>query len=274
MKQNLPPSIGEQLVIAQINQQDYVDMPHDLYIPPEALQVFLQTFEGPLDLLLYLIRKQNLDILAIPINKITEQYISYINTMKVFNIDLAAEYLLMAATLLEIKSRLLLPAKISDNPDEEVEDPTTELIRRLVEYEKIKLASEQLNRIPQAGRDFNYVNLELEPFNTTPPQVAPEDLQKAIQKLILKAMLNNTTHHINKQELSVREHMSLILKQLQPYKLHNFFDLFDVTRGAPYVVVSFIAILELCKESVIEISSGYDDNQKKNIYVCLKSENE
>ncbi len=238
-----------------INNQPLGELPKDLYIPPEALQVFLETFEGPLDLLLYLIRKQNLDILEIPIAKITEQYISYINAMQVLNIELAGEYLLMAAMLLEIKSRLLLPRKTDENlPDESADDdPRQELIQRLLEYEKIKQAGINLNALPQAMRDYLWVDILIEESAPELPQIVPLDLQKAWHTLLLRSLQAQNQHQIQKQELSVREHMTQILRILRDNGRSNFFSLFNLEWGVSHVVVNFIAILELGKEGMINI---------------------
>ncbi len=249
-----------------VNNQEFAELPKDLYIPPEAMQVFLDMFEGPLDLLLYLIRKQNLDILQIPIAKITDQYVRYINAMQVLNIELASEYLLMAAVLLEIKSRILLPKPPAENgAEEEGPDPRQELIERLIEYEKIKYASQKLNEIPQAYRDYLWVDIMIEEAKPELPSILPQDLQKAWHTLLLRSMKAHSEHHIKKQELSIREHMSLILRHLQQYKKANFFDLFKVELGTQYVVVNFIAILELGKEGLITLFQ----DEERSIFVEL-----
>lgn len=250
-----------------LNQQLFTDLPEDLYIPPEALKVFLDMFEGPLDLLLYLIRKQNLDILQIPIAKITNQYVSYINAMQVLNIELASEYLLMAAVLLEIKSRILLPRPIDVNADGDIDelDPRQELIQRLIEYEQIKQASQNLNEIPQALRDYLWVDVMIEESEPELPQIIPADLQKAWHTLLLRSIQAQNEHHIKKQELSVREQMSQILRILRDEGKTNFFNLFAVQLGVQHVVVNFIAILELGKEGMISI---YQDEQH-HIFVEL-----
>lgn len=249
-----------------INNQKYTDLPQDLYIPPDALKVFLEMFEGPLDLLLYLIRKQNLDILQIPIAKITNQYVAYINAMKVLNIELASEYLLMAAVLLEIKSRILLPRPASNEDSEDSEDdPRLELIKRLVEYEKIKLASQNLNTIPQAFRDYMWVDVMLEENEPELPTLKPADLQKAWHTLLLRSITAQAEHHIKKQELSVREHMTQILRILQETGRRHFYSLFEISNGISYLVVNFVAVLELGKEGLVSIN--LDDEQ--NIIVEL-----
>lgn len=245
-----------------VNNQELTELPHDLYIPPEALKVFLEMFEGPLDLLLYLIRKQNLDIIQIPITKITDQYVTYIKAMQVLNIELASEYLLMAAVLLEIKSRILLPkppssdgSEVSDN-----NDPRQELIKRLVEYEKIKLASQNLNQVPQALRDYLWVDILIEEDEPELPTLKPNDLQKAWHTLVLRSLKAQTEHHIKKQELSIREHMTQILRQLRENGACYFYRLFDVEAGISYLVVNFIAVLELGKEGMIVISLDNEQN--------------
>ncbi|MDD3266437.1 MAG: ScpA family protein [Burkholderiales bacterium] len=250
-----------------INQEPMVELPHDLYIPPDALRVFLEMFEGPLDLLLYLIRKQNLDILQIPIAKITNQYVTYIQAMQTLNIELASEYLLMAAVLLEIKSRILLPRTPStlDADSNDEHDPRQELINRLIEYEKIKQASINLNSVPQALRDYLWIDVMVEESQPEPPKIQPNDLQKAWHTLLLRSIKAQTEHHIKKQELSIREHMTNILRILKEAKSKCFYDLFDVTQGISYLIVNFIAVLELGKEGMISIL--LDDD--KNIWVNL-----
>ncbi len=249
-----------------INQQEFTDLPHDLYIPPEALKVFLDMFEGPLDLLLYLIRKQNLDILQIPITKITNQYVAYIHAMQVLNIELASEYLLMAAVLLEIKSRILLPRPISaTDEDDDDADPRQELIRRLVEYEQIKQASLNLNEMPQAYRDYLWVDVMIEETEAELPNILPQDLQKAWHTLLLRSLKVQAEHHIKKQELSVREQMSQILRLLRETGKSNFYALFPLQLGVQYIVVNFIAILELGKEGLISINQ----DEQRNIFVDL-----
>jgi len=250
-----------------LHQQEYTDLPHDLYIPPEALKVFLDMFEGPLDLLLYLIRKQNLDILQIPIAKITNQYVTYIHAMQVLNIELASEYLLMAAVLLEIKSRILLPRPINSSNEEDDDglDPRQELIRRLVEYEQIKQASLNLNAMPQAYRDYLWVDVMIEETEAELPTLRPQDLQKAWHTLLLRSLKVQSEHHIKKQELSVREQMSQILRLLREAGKTNFYALFPLQLGVQYIVVNFIAILELGKEGMISIVQ----DEQRNIFVDL-----
>ena len=232
-------------------------------------KIEINNFEGPLDLLLYLIRKQNLDILQIPIAKITDQYIHYINAMQTLNIELASEYLLMAAVLLEIKSQILLPRPVlADNLTEDTElDPRQELIKRLIEYEQIKLASQQLNELPQAYRDYLWVDIMVEESEPELPTVKASDLQKVWQSLLLRSLKIQTEHHIKKEELSVREYMSQLLKFLRNIGKCTFYELFNPHQGIAYIVVNFIAILELAKEGAINF---YQD-EKQTIFVRLSA---
>ena len=240
--------------IARLYGEPLLRMPTDLYIPPDALEIFLDAFEGPLDLLLYLIRKQNFNILDIPMAQVTLQYLKYVDQIRVQNLELAAEYLLMAAMLIEIKSRMLLPQRQHD--DIEVDDPRAELVRRLLDYEQIKLAAYDLNAIPQLDRDFVRPQLFVEQSNVpTWPEVDPSDLQRAWVDVLRRARL--TEHHkISRQELSVREHMTSILRQLQSARFVEFADLFQGQSGVPIVVVHFVAMLELAKETLIEITQA------------------
>lgn len=228
------------------------EMPGDLYIPPDALRVFLETFEGPLDLLLYLIRKHNLDVLDIPMASLTRQYMEYVEVMRQNQLELAAEYLLMAALLIEIKSRMLLPRPPQLSAEEE--DPRAELVRRLLEYERMKLAGQQLNELPQAGRDFALVQVWLDrEVGQRLPEVNSDDLRNAWLGLVARARV--TRHHrITREQLSVREHMSRILRSLQHLRFVHFEDLFDETAGVPVLVVSFLAILELARESLVQVT--------------------
>jgi segregation and condensation protein A len=249
------PQVVDHVAVARLYGEPLFSMPTDLYIPPDALEVFLEAFEGPLDLLLYLIRKQNFNILDIPMAGVTRQYLTYVDEIRQRNLELAAEYLLMAAMLIEIKSRMLLPPKrVAEG--EEAEDPRAELVRRLLEYEQMKLASMQLNVIPQHGRDFLqaqvYIEQSLQPRF---PDVAMDELQAAWRDILKRA--NLVQHHkISREELSVREHMTLLLKHLQGRKFVEFENLFDPTLGTPVLVVTFIALLELAKETLIEITQA------------------
>jgi len=241
--------------LARLYGEPMLKMPNDLYIPPDALEIFLEAFEGPLDLLLYLIRKQNFNILDIPMAQVTLQYLKYVDQIRLANLELAAEYLLMAAMLIEIKSRMLLPQRHSDI-ELDTDDPRAELVRRLLEYEQIKLAAYDLNTIPQVGRDFVRSQVFIEQsLVPTWPDVAPSDLQAAWLDVMKRAKL--VQHHkISREELSVREHMTSILRRLQSTRFVEFADLFDVAGGVPVVVVNFVALLELAKETLIEITQA------------------
>ena len=249
------PEVVDHVAVARLYGEPLFSLPNDLYIPPDALEIFLEAFEGPLDLLLYLIRKQNFNILDIPMAAVTRQYLSYVDEIRARNLELAAEYLLMAAMLIEIKSRMLLPPKkVAEG--EEAEDPRAELVRRLLEYEQIKLASSQINEIPQYGRDFLkaqvYIEQSLQPRF---PDVSMDELQDAWRDILKRAQL--VQHHkISREELSVREHMSIVLRRLQGRKFIEFEQLFDPTQGVPVLVVTFIALLELAKETLIEITQA------------------
>ncbi len=243
------------VAFAKLYGEPLFKLPNDLYIPPDALEVFLEAFEGPLDLLLYLIRKQNFNILDIPLAAVTLQYLEYIEQIRQRNLELAADYLLMAAMLIEIKSRMLLPAKKVEG-EEELLDPRAELVRRLLEYEQIKLAAFQLDTLPQVGRDFVRTQVYIDQTVVTRfPDVDIADLQAAWNDLLRRAKLTEK-HTITREELSVREHMTQILRRLQNAKFIEFQDLFETSRGVPVVVVNFIALLELAKETLIEITQA------------------
>ena len=249
------PQVVDQVALARLYGEPLFSMPTDLYIPPDALEVFLEAFEGPLDLLLYLIRKQNFNILDIPMAGVTRQYLSYVDEIREHNLELAAEYLLMAAMLIEIKSRMLLPPKkVADG--EEAEDPRAELVRRLLEYEQMKLASMQLGELPQYGRDFLKAQVFIEQsLQPRFPEVNLDELQAAWRDILKRAQL--VQHHkISREELSVREHMSIVLRTLQGRKFVEFEQLFDPSRGTAVLVVTFIALLELAKETLIEITQA------------------
>ena len=250
-----PAAVADPLAIARLYGEPLLRMPTDLYIPPDALEIFLEAFEGPLDLLLYLIRKQNFNILDIPMAQVTLQYLKYVDQIRVRNLELAAEYLLMAAMLIEIKSRMLLPSRKSE-VEEDGGDPRAELVRRLLEYEQIKLAAYDLNAIPQFERDFVRTQIFIEQSLTpTWPEVEAVDLQQAWLDLLKRAKL--TQHHrISRQELSVREHMTAILRRLQGARFVEFSDLFELSGGVPVLVVNFVALLELAKETLIEITQA------------------
>jgi segregation and condensation protein A len=228
-------------------------IPKDLYIPPDALQVFLEAFEGPLDLLLYLIRRQNLDIVDIPIAEITKQYVGYVELMKEMQLELAADYLVMAAMLAEIKSRLLLPRPKSLEDGEE-EDPRAELIRRLQEYERYKQVAEDIDAMPQLGRDVYEVNSYASDFRPEPtmPTVSLKEMLLALKDVMDRADMY-AHHHVQREPLSVRERMSMVLDKVNGDKFIEFTTLFDHKEGKRGVVVALLAVLELLKESLIEM---------------------
>jgi segregation and condensation protein A len=256
------------LPIAKVRGEPMTEMPADLYIPPEALSVFLEAFEGPLDLLLYLIRRHSLDILDIPMADLTRQYMAYVEMMRTTQLELAADYLLMAAVLIEIKSRMLLPRPRRDE-DAEPEDPRAELVRRLLEYERMKKAAYAISEIPVAGRDFSLVEVYIEQaLAEALPDVHVADLSEAWRAILARARM--TKHHrITREQLSVRAHMSRILKALSPGAFVEFSELFEPERGVPLLVVSFLACLELAREAMIEITQQTPFDP---IYVKLKSE--
>ena len=257
----VPGEVPEQAVVPQQQEMPFAvvagepqyTLPKDLYIPPDALEVFLDAFEGPLDLLLYLIRRQNLDILDIPIADITVQYIQYIEMMHEMRFELAAEYLVMAAMLAEIKSRMLLPRVNVDDEDEEG-DPRAELIRRLQEYERFKQAAEDINGLPQLGRDVYPVRVEAphKHFEQEPPEVDLREVLLALKDVLHRADMFSS-HHIAREPLSLRERMSRVLDAVHGERFTDFTDLFDIAEGRQGVVVTFMAILELIKQQLIEL---------------------
>ena len=249
------PEVIDHVAVARLYGEPLFQLPTDLYIPPDALEIFLEAFEGPLDLLPYLIRKQNFNILDIPMAAVTRQYLSYVDEIRSRNLELAAEYLLMAAMLIEIKSRMLLPPK-KPAEGQEPEDPRAELVRRLLEYEQMKLAATRIAEVPQFGRDFLraqvYVEQALKPRL---PDVELADIQQAWADILKRAKL--VQHHkISREELSVREHMSIVLRKLQGRRFAPFEDLFDPAKGVPVLVVTLIALLELAKETLVEITQA------------------
>ncbi len=253
--QALPPAVVDAGAVARLYGEPLFAMPTDLYIPPDALEVFLEAFEGPLDLLLYLIRKQNFNILDIPLADVTRQYLAYVEQIRKTNLELASEYLLMAAMLIEIKSRMLLPPKKSAD-GHEPEDPRAELVRRLIEYEQMKLAAAGIDRLPVLGRDFLRAQVAIEQ-SLVPrfPDVDADELRLAWQDILKRASL--IQHHtITREQLSVREHMSIVLRRLQGRKFVEFEDLFEVGHGQQVVVVTFIALLELARERLLEITQA------------------
>ncbi len=255
MPQEGTPDVVDNVAVARLYGEPLFAMPLDLYIPPDALEVFLEAFEGPLDLLLYLIRKQNFNILDIPMLSVTRQYLAYVEQIRTRNLELAAEYLLMAAMLIEIKSRMLLPPKKAA-PGEEAEDPRAELVRRLLEYEQMKLAAARLNALPVAGRDFLTAHIASDAvIQTRLPEVNAGDLQAAWQSILQRARL--VQHHtINREQLSVREHMTLVLRRLQGQRFMEFEALFEAGHSVAVVVVMFVAILELAKEAMVQITQA------------------
>jgi segregation and condensation protein A len=238
--------------VAKIHGELLTEMPRDLYIPPDALEIFLETFQGPLDLLLYLIRKHNLDVLDIPMAELTRQYMGYIELMRANQLELAAEYLLMAAMLIEIKSRMLLPSPAAR--DEEEGDPRAELVRRLLEYERIKIAAQRLNALPQAERDFMLVRAWVDQTTVERlPEVSTEDLRNAWLRLVARSK-NNRNHRVTREELSVRAHMSGILLRLGGRKFVEFSELFNPSDGIAKLVVTFLALLELIRDHQVEVT--------------------
>ena len=241
-------------VAAKVYGEPVIDLPHDLYIPPDALEIVLEAFEGPLDLLLYLIRKENLDIMDIQMAPLTRQYMEYVEAMRTTNLELAAEYLVMAAMLMEIKSRLLLPRPPSATPIED--DPRAELVRRLLEYERMKKAAQGLDELPQVGRDVIAISVWIEKtVSQRLPDVNAADLAEAWRSLLHRARL--TAHHrVTREELSVRAHMSSILRALKERRVVEFSELFDPQRGVSVLVVTFLALLELARERLLEITQS------------------
>jgi segregation and condensation protein A len=262
------PGLDLALPVARIRGEPLTELPTDLYIPPEALSVFLDAFEGPMDLLLYLIRRHSLDILDIPMAELTRQYMEYVEMMRSQQLELAAEYLLMAALLIEIKSRMLLPRPKRED-EAEPEDPRAELVRRLLEYEQMKKAAMALGEAPVAGRDFSVVEVYIEQAMTERlPGIDVADLSEAWRSILARARM--TRHHkITREQLSVRAHMSRILRTLAGGAFTEFSQLFEPELGLPVLVVSFLALLELARESLIEITQ---QSAFEPIYVRLKSE--
>ena len=239
--------------VARVLGQDWSDLPQDLYIPPDALEVILDAFEGPLDLLLWLIRRNNINVLDIPMADLTRQYVEYVELMRKHRLELAADYLVMAATLIEIKSRMLLPRPEKVEEGEEL-DPRAELVRRLLEYEQMKRAAQNLDGVPLLGRDFQMVTVYLDRLAIRRlPQVSTDDLMAAWADILKRAKMN-THHKIGRQELSVREHMSRILKTLQEVGHALFTELFPHEAGRPELVVTFLALLELTRERLVDLT--------------------
>ena len=241
--------------LARVYGEPMTELPLDLYIPPEALEIFLETFEGPLDLLLYLIRKQNINVLDIPMAELTKQYLGYVEMMRRTQLELAAEYLLMAAVLIEIKSRLLLP-KPPALPGEEAEDPRAELVRRLLEYERMKEAARAIDAMPLADRDFATVRIWFDRVAPARlPSVRPEDLRTAWASLIQRARIYR--HHlVTREQLSVRAEMSRILKTVAQGRYAEFTTLFAEHADVAHLIVTFLAVLELAREQLIEVTQA------------------
>jgi segregation and condensation protein A len=241
----------EEMPFAIVQGTAITALPKDLYIPPEALEVFLEAFEGPLDLLLYLIKRQNLDVLDIPIAEITRQYMEYVEMMKALNLELAADYLVMAAMLAEIKSRMLLPRPVEA---EDEEDPRAELVRRLQEYERFKQAAEDIDAMPRMNRDVFQAAAKTPDLKLVKPEpeVDMKELLLAFKEVLTRAEMFSH-HHISRETLTVRERMSQVLSTLSPDKFTEFTTLFNPEEGRLGVVVTFLAILELIKESLVEL---------------------
>lgn len=238
---------------ARIHGELLADLPQDLYIPPDAMEVYLDAFEGPLDLLLYLIRKHNLDILDIPMADLTRQYMDYVELMRTTKLELAADYLLMSAMLIEIKSRMLLPRPAEI---EQEDDPRAELVRRLLEYEAMKDAAQRIDALPQVGRELLVAQACYEHIpQHNPPGVSLEDLTAAWHAVLERAK-NYTHHRISREQLSVREHMSLILRRLNQEGMLEFSALFEPSEGVPKLVAYFLALLELTREGLVRMTQS------------------
>jgi segregation and condensation protein A len=241
--------------VIRVHGEPLTELPKDLYIPPDALEVFLEAFEGPLDLLLYLIRRQNLDVLDIPMAALTKQYMAYVEVARATRLELAAEYLLMAAMLIDIKSRMLLPRREQVADAEEGEDPRAELVRRLLEYEQMKLAGRRLDELPRLGRDFEAVSVFLPAAAKRLPSLHPEELAAAWLAILSRAK-TRTHHRITRQDLSIREVMTRILRQLAPGEFVEFRTLFPEPASVHELVVTFLAVLELTRETLVDVSQA------------------
>jgi segregation and condensation protein A len=255
VEQPTGPDVIDQVAIARLYGEPLFKLPQDLYIPPDALEVFLEAFEGPLDLLLYLIRRQHFNVLDIPMADVTRQYLDYVEQIRRRNLELAAEYLLMAAMLIEIKSRMLLPPRKSEDGSEP-EDPRAELVRRLLEYEQMKLAAARLDQLPLLGRDFLRAQVTVEQsLQLRFPDVQANELRTAWADILRRARLVQH-HRVSRQQLSVREQMSHLLKSLQGRRFVEFQELFEPERGVQVVVVTLIALLELSREHLVELTQA------------------
>ena len=258
-----------ELPLAVVDGSPLTQLPEDLYIPPDALEVILDAFEGPLDLLLYLIRRQNLDIIQINVAEITRQYMGYIGLLEAMRFELAAEYLVMAAMLAEIKSRALLPRPVGADEDDE-EDPRAELIRRLLEYEKVKMSAEVLDELPRIERDFQVAEAQKPDIDerTAPPQVDLSELVLAFSELLARARLSSA-HQIEWEPLSTRQRMSEVLMKLRDHAELTLSELFSADEGRAGVVVSFLAILELVREGLCGLIQAAPGSQ---IYIRRASQ--
>ncbi len=241
----------DEMPFALVQGEPLTVLPKDLYIPPDALEIFLEAFEGPLDLLLYLIKRQNMDVLTVSIADITEQYMKYIHLMSEIRLELAAEYLVMAAMLAEIKSRMLLP-RVDEAEDED--DPRAELVRRLQEYERFRQAAENIDQLPRMGRDTYDINIELPDLKQDKPlpDIDLRELLMAFQD-VLKRVEMTSHHHISREPISVRERMTIVLSKLSSSEFMEYTSLFNVQEGRRGLVVTFLAILELVKEQLIDM---------------------
>ncbi len=249
------PETVDGVAFARLYGEPLFQMPEGLYIPPDALRVFLESFEGPLDLLLYLIRRQKFDIMQIPMAIVTEQYMRYVELIRTSNLELAADYLAMAAHLMQIKSQLMLPVTRADT-GEEVADPQAELARRLLEYEKMKLAAAEIDVIPRNGRDFLRAFVLIEQMQTKVlPQVSADDLRQAWEGILREANLRGH-HKVSRQELSVREFMSAVLRRLSSKRFMEFQELFDPAAGRAVCIVNYLALLELAKEGLVHLTQA------------------
>jgi segregation and condensation protein A len=251
------PIAQDEREIIKVHGEHFTKLPDDLYIPPDALRVFLETFQGPLDLLLYLIKKQNIDILDLPVARITKQYMEYIEVMHDMQLELVAEYLVMAAMLAEIKSRLLLPRPTEGEGEEEGGDPRAELIRRLQEYERFKNAAEDIESLPRCGRD-TYVadaNKPVMEYKQAFPEVSLDDVLSSLRDVMERARLYSE-HSIERESLSIRERMTIVLSGVKPDEFIEISKLFTIEEGRMGVVVTLISILELCRQSLIEITQS------------------
>ena len=265
-----PAAQQEEMPFAVVQGQPYTRMPQDLYIPPDALEVFLEAFEGPLDLLLYLIRRQNLDILDIPIAEITRQYMNYMEMLREIQFELAAEYLVMAAILAEIKSRMLLPRPQAQDGEEE--DPRAELVRRLQEYERFKQAAEDIENLPRADRDFSVLEAWVEDRRVTqiPPEIDLKEMLAALREVLNRAALYGH-HHVQSEPLSVRERMGIVIERLKSEPYLEFSSFFTVAEGRMGVVVTFLAMLELLREKLIDL---VQNQPLGRIYIRLPAQTE